>query len=175
MQSALSLSGTPKFFCRSRLAGDGVRKFAARVDGLIASKPAPTGGPCLQRSSLGAPQNFVGAGLLAMASASSPQCLKASSPASWLLRGSCLQRSRFGALQNLVGAGLPAMASASSPQCLKASSPASWLLRGSCLQRSRFGAPQKQCRSRLAAGGVPTMASVTAPQKLSVDNAGLVI
>jgi hypothetical protein len=33
-----------KRLCRSRLAGDGDRLIAARLSGLTASKPAPTGG-----------------------------------------------------------------------------------------------------------------------------------
>jgi len=33
-----------KHLCRSQLAGDGDRLIAARLSGLIAGKPAPTGG-----------------------------------------------------------------------------------------------------------------------------------
>ncbi|MGF6203803.1 hypothetical protein QF012_005868, partial [Pseudomonas laurylsulfatiphila] len=48
--------------CRSWLASDGVRNSGARLKGLIAGKPAPTGDG-VQRLF------FVGAGLPAMASA----------------------------------------------------------------------------------------------------------
>jgi hypothetical protein len=65
--------------CRSWLAGDGVLRNAAWFEGPIASKPAPTktGFTTQQHRT---PQNPVGAGLLAMASAETPPGLKASSP-----------------------------------------------------------------------------------------------
>ncbi|MGX1085862.1 hypothetical protein [Pseudomonas sp. AP3_22 TE3818] len=53
---------TQREICRSWLASDGVRNSIARLKGLIAGKPAPTGDG-VQRLF------FVGAGLPAMASA----------------------------------------------------------------------------------------------------------